>query len=235
MKILKIGGSLITDKSEGAFEIAKTDIMDMVSRQIRGEVILVHGAGSFGHPHVKKFGLSPEGVSRTHSACLRLNSIFCNSLIEHGLNPIPLHPMEFFNNPDFEFIKELVSMGFIPVLHGDVVLEGGKFRVMSGDEIVRVLAEELGPEAVGFASDLPVIVDGKPVEEINSNNFTEILKRIGDAGNKEDVTGGMKGKLEEAIRIARICDVFIFNGLENGAVEKFLEGRHVGTRLAKII
>lgn len=234
MRILKIGGALITDKSRNAFEVARLDVIERISEQIDGEVVLVHGVGSFGHPHVRRYGLTKEGVARTHHACLKLNSIICESLINAGKHPVPLHPLEFFANPDYGFIKSLLKEGFTPVMHGDVVYENGKFRVMSGDEVVRLLAENLGPEAVGFASDTAVVAGGRVVDVIDGNSAEEVLREASSPEEKEDVTGGMRGKLEEALKIARMCDVYIFNGLESNAVRRFLAGEHVGTRVAKV-
>ncbi|AKG92455.1 isopentenyl phosphate kinase [Geoglobus ahangari] len=234
MRILKIGGALITDKSDGAFEVARLDVIESISRQLDGEVILVHGVGSFGHPHVKMYGLSREGVAKTHHACLKLNSIVCESLIRAGKHPLPVHPLEFFSSPDFDFLRSAVEEGFIPVMHGDIVYEAGRFRVMSGDEVVRILAEKLRPEAVGFASDTAVVVDGEVVELVHSGNVDSVLEATSPASGKADVTGGMRGKLEEALRIARICDVYIFSGYEKDAIRRFLSGEHVGTKVAKV-
>ncbi len=234
MRILKIGGALITDKSKDAFEVPRMDVIRDISEQIDGEVVLVHGVGSFGHPHVRKYGLSAEGVVRTHHACLRLNSLVCEALIDAGKRPIPLHPLEFFTNPDYDLIASLIDDGFIPVMHGDVVYESGRFRVMSGDEVVRLLAENLLPEAVGFASDTAVVAGGKVVDVIDAGNVGDVIREVEAPAGKEDVTGGMRGKLEEALRIARICDVYVFSGLEINAIRRFLAGEHVGTRVAKV-
>ncbi len=233
MRILKIGGSLITEKSEDAFEVAREDVIERIAGQIEGKLILVHGVGSFGHPHVKKFGLTPHGIAITHLACLKINHRFCTALAERGMNPVPVHPLEFFHRPDFELVRELVDRGFIPVMHGDVVYENGRFRVISGDEIVRIFAERFDVEAVGFASDTQVIVDGRKVDFIDISNAGEFLERIGIADGKHDVTGGMRGKLREAMKIAEKCDVYIFNGLEENAVRDFLQGMHVGTRIGR--
>ena len=230
MKILKIGGSLITDKK--AFEVVREEMIEKIAKQIFGDVIIVHGAGSFGHPHVKRYGLTVEGISKTHLACLRLNNIVCSKLEKAGLHPIPIHPLEFFLNPDYDFLKDLISMGFTPVLHGDIVYHGG-FRVMSGDEIVRVLAENLGgAERVGFACDTAVIINGEIVRVISPQNFDAIIKKIG-VSDKEDVTGGMKGKVIEAYRIAEICDVYIFDGRVDDTIRRFLGGEEVGTKVTK--
>lgn len=233
MKILKIGGSLITEKSENAFEIARNDVIESIADQIYGELMLVHGVGSFGHPHVKKFGLTPHGISITHLACLKINLMFCRALAERGMNPVPVHPLEFFHKPDFDLLIELVENGFTPVMHGDVVYEDGRFRVISGDEIVRILAERFDVEAVGFASDTEIIVNGESVEFIDVSVADEFLERTGFADGKHDVTGGMRGKLNEAIKIAEKCDVYVFNGLKENIIRDFLNGKWVGTRIGR--
>ncbi len=232
LKIIKIGGSLITDKRKGMFEVAKEEMMEKIAEQISGKVVIVHGVGSFGHPHVKKFGLNLEGVAKTHLACLRLNVLFCSKLEKFGLSPLPFHPLEFFASNNFDFLIEMIETGFVPVFHGDVIYDG-KFRVMSGDEIVRILARELKAERVGFATDKPIILDGEVVKVINPLNFNNVLEKIGKAIDKDDVTGGMRGKLIEAYEIADVCDVYIFNGAEDDAIRKFLERCEVGTKLTK--
>ncbi|CVK31955.1 amino acid kinase family protein [Methanoculleus bourgensis] len=80
--ILKLGGSVITDKSgECAIDNARL-------REIAGDIarsapklVLVHGAGSCGHPEARRYrindGLDAEnvpGVYHTHAAVLRLNA-----------------------------------------------------------------------------------------------------------------------------------------------------------------
>ncbi len=232
LRILKIGGTLITDKRRGVFEVAKEDMMERIAEQVFGEVVIVHGVGSFGHPHVEKFGLSVEGISKTHLACLKLNNLFCLKLEKAGLHPLPFHPLEFFSNPNFDFLNDMIDKGFTPVFHGDVIYDG-KFRVMSGDEIVRILAEKLKAERVGFATDTVVTIDGKVVREINPSNFEEIIEKIGAAKEKEDVTEGMRGKVIEAYKSSEFCDAYIFNGKEKDSIRKFLEGYEVGTKVTK--
>ncbi len=233
MKILKIGGSLITEKREGVFEVAREEEIEKVARILRGvrDIIIVHGVGSFGHPHVKKFGIEEAiSVTKVHNACLRLNVLLCSYLEKYDVSVFPIHPMEFFPNPDLGKVRKVIELGFVPVFHGDVILEGEKFRVISGDEIVRVLAEHFKPESVGFASDSEVLWRGKAVERVNEENYREILKDLRGALGKDDVTGGMLNKFQEALKIAKYCEVSIFR-MEN--LEKFLKGEEVPTKIEK--
>jgi len=244
LKILKIGGSVITDKSPGTFDVAKMDEIEKVAKEIASNpenLIIVHGVGSFGHPYVEKYKLKERkdlrGVVETHLACKRLNSMLCEALLDAGVNAAPIHPFSAFRVAerlefDVDFILSLLNNGMLPVIHGDMVYNRLKdsFDVVSGDRIVSELAEVLEVERVGFATDTDgILVDGKVVEEVNSENLDEVLKSIGEAGSKSDVTGGMRGKVLSMLQIP--AEVFIFSGLKSGNIIKFLKGERVGTRL----
>ena len=64
MFILKLGGSVITDKNkECSF---KKQVMNNLAKNIKNankQIILIHGAGSFGHIQAKKFRLN-EGYKK---------------------------------------------------------------------------------------------------------------------------------------------------------------------------
>jgi len=69
--ILKIGGSVITEK--GSVSRAREAEIDRISREIAvfrkdsdSQLILVHGAGSFGHPHAMKYRLSEGFDAMAH-------------------------------------------------------------------------------------------------------------------------------------------------------------------------
>ncbi len=235
MKILKIGGSVITDKSEDAFEVALYNKIDEICSAIAENpknLILVHGAGSFGHPHVKKFGISdPLGVSKVHLSCVKLSRIFCERLIEFGVSAAPISPLTFFrvNNENIEgnvgIIEKMVDSGLIPVFHGDVVLNE-KFSVLSGDDIAIYLAKKFNAEALGFATDVDgVLLKGKLLDRLDEETFRKInWDSVG-----VDVTGGMKAKVEKVLNRVR-CPTYIFKGTSEN-ISKFLRGEKVGTEI----
>lgn len=228
MKILKVGGSFITDKSPKAFEILKkekiSEICNVIAENYRN-LVIVHGVGSFGHPHVKIYGLSSEiSISKIHMSCLRLNLIFCEELLKRDVPVLPLHPIE---RVSCEVIKESVKKGFVPVLHGDVNLE---FKIISGDDLAIDLAEKLNAKILGFITDVEgVIVGGKVVEKF----YPEMLKELDFKDDKVDVTGGMRKKLEKILNSNVKCRVFIFKGdAEN--LRKFLNNKPVGTEVCRL-
>ena len=57
--LLKFGGSLITDKrsDEPKINSANINSIGKILTVENYDIIIVHGAGSFGHPIAKKFGI----------------------------------------------------------------------------------------------------------------------------------------------------------------------------------
>lgn len=219
MRILKIGGSVITRKEhyEEINENAIKEVCSAIAENYK-DLILIHGAGSFGHPHVKKFGLNDAiAIARIHNACVRLNEYFCRKLIEYEIPAVGVHPL----SSSYEIVGKLLEKGFVPVLHGDVTSD---FKVVSGDEIAINLANLFNATHVGFATNVNgVFVNGKVVERFRRN-------MIADTIGEDDVTGKMRGKLEKIFTLEKKCRVFIFRG-EGENIKKFLSGKDVGTEV----
>jgi isopentenyl phosphate kinase len=244
LKILKIGGSVLTEKSSGVFDKPLMEEIKRIAGEIShqpGNLILVHGAGSFGHPYIEKYRLKEtrdvHGAIITHMACKRLNTLFCNALLDKGMDAVPIHPLTGIKvgrdiEIELEFITGLIKNGVIPVYHGDVVYNRyrDRFEVLSGDRIVFELVKLLRCSRVGFATDVKgLIINGELQDEIRIS--PDILKEVGEAEEKSDVTGGMKGKIMSILRLPQKSEVLIFSGLEEGNIIKFLKGEKVGTRL----
>ena len=236
MKILKLGGSIITNKRgfEELNEITLREVCAAIAANSK-DLILVHGAGSFGHPHVKKFGLSNSlSVARIHLACLKLSNAVCNTLAEFDVAALPIHPLEFFRKVDgklvcdLDYITKALEAGFTPVLHGDVILSDGSFDVLSGDDIVIFLAEKFNVGRIGFATDVEgVIINGKVVSSFNA----AMLSSIGES-DKPDVTGGMRAKLEKILNMHANCEAYIFKGTAEN-VAKLLNCEKVVTEVVR--
>ncbi|MDI9645552.1 MAG: isopentenyl phosphate kinase [Archaeoglobales archaeon] len=225
LKILKLGGAIVTDKSIGAFEKFREDkiieLCETISENYK-DLILVHGAGSFGHPHVQMFGLKdPLAISKIHNACLKLNYRICDELVKRNVPVLPIHPLEGI---DLSLICKVLSMNFLPVLHGDVKIEEKGFRVISGDEIAVKLAKELKAKYLGFATDVEgIYINGRIVDVFDRS----MIKSVGISDAKTDVTGGMRKKLEMIFELDK-TKVFIFKGTAEN-VRKFLNLQKVGT------
>jgi isopentenyl phosphate kinase len=241
--ILKIGGSVLTDKSgdcaidQGRLATIARDIGRVKKRSL----LLIHGAGSCGHPQAQHYrldrGLAPEyigGVYETHAAVSTLNGVVVRALRDKGVEAIGIHPLDSavaeegrlvsFATPPLVLLQE---RGIVPVLHGDVVMDRvWGASIVSGDQLVSYLAASLGVTRVGMATDVPgVLQEGKVIPRL----FADMAGSV-DAGESThtDVTGGMRGKIGELILLAG-------HGIEShvfhiSRIRDFLEGSdHGGT------
>lgn len=231
--VLKIGGSLLTDKaSRETFSSQLDSIIGKIAENPEG--IVVHGAGSFGHPHAKEYSLhrgSREGALETHRAVKKLNTEIIKRLHRKNVRAFPVHPSSAaVRNPDTDMmmrqIKQMREEGFTPVLHGDgIVTENEGFTVISGDEILSLLEKKFQTGHAGFCTSEKGVLnaDREVVDEINSLKDFEGLKMKG-----EDVTGGMENKVREVLEKNIEASVFGSESLEN-----FLDGGKPGTRVKR--
>ncbi len=251
--ILKIGGSVITEKDAHIPERAKIDDIDRLSHEIAefksgsdSSIILVHGAGSFGHPQAMKYKLNQEfnarGAYLTHVSVKKLNSIVLESLNNAGVPSLPVHPLNscLLDNGklvhfQLEPIKVMLERGIMPVLHGDVVMDRRKgAAVLSGDRIIPYLALELKASKIGAGSNVDGVLDENRnvIKKITPQSFPDMKKHI-KGSTSTDVTGGMLGKVSELLELANTgISSRIFNASREGMALKFLYGEDVGTLIA---
>lgn len=249
IKILKIGGSVLTDKNRPGS--ARTEEIERIAREATASslgLVIVHGAGSFGHIPAKKYGLperfDPEGLRETHTSVVRLNELVVSALSRAGANPVPVHPLSCvllkggrietaFTKP----ISEMVKHGLVPVLHGDVAMDTLRGSgIVSGDQLVSYLARALGAEVVAVGTDVDgVIFEGVVLPRVTRADLPMIAVSLGDSTGI-DVTGGMRGKLLELLDLADAgIASAIFNAGIEGMLEKALKGESVGTRVGGTI
>lgn len=246
-RILKIGGSILTDKSR---ELAARPVeISRIAREISSQpddLVLVHGAGSFGHIPARKYRLSEEfsreGLRVTHSSVAKLCEFVVEALGQAGVQSLPLHPLScirldhgriesFFLEP----IKLMLERSIVPVLHGDVAMDLARgAAIVSGDQLVTYLASALRAEVVAVGSNVDgVLVSGKPLHSISRENLPEFESAIGGSSGV-DVTGGMRGKLLELLDLADIgIESVIFNAGIEGNIVRALKGESVGTRIRR--
>ena len=221
MIILKIGGSILTEKDSAepkvdyenlnriAEEIRQSLYAEEISNDLIDGLVIVHGAGSFGHPPAKKYQIGQPfemkdylekriGFAEVQNEVKKLNSIICESLIEHGIPVIAIPPSSFITSHnkriydfDLNLIKTYLSEGFVPVLFGDVVID----------------------------------------DEVNSIEDIKFL----ESTTNVDVTGGMVGKVKELLDLADYgISSEIINANEEGAILKALQGMEVnGTKICR--
>ena len=156
-----------------------------------------------------------------------LNALVCRTMVESKLSPYPFAPfdplMRGEDGAGSAWIRGLLKAGATPVTFGDVVLQKGGFRILSGDTIVLELARMLKPDRCVFALD----VDGVYEEStrVIVPELTPARIRKMEVPRGEDATGGMNTKLSVASRLvasgARACFV---SGYRRNEFSKALRG-----------
>jgi isopentenyl phosphate kinase len=258
--ILKIGGSVITDKNGEL--AARTDVMNRLAEEIQKanvkNLIIVHGGGSFGHPTAKKYGIKEGlkedtqkvGFAETHHVMTVLNGLVMDSLVRHNIPALSVTPSSCIITENgriryFEdaVLKMLLKMGFVPVLYGDATLDGKMgFTVLSGDQIVSHLARKFDAGKIVIGVDTDGLYDADPKVAENAKLYAHLtlseLEKIKGAAGKStaaDVTGGMLGKIAELIpAIEQGIPVAIVNAAKPNRVYKALMGEALeGTVMEK--
>jgi isopentenyl phosphate kinase len=115
----------------------------------------------------------------------------------------------------------LLSNGYVPLLHGDVLLDKTRhWRIFSGDDLLLKLAEYFQPRQCIFLTSVPGILrsDGSVIEEfsIGENKIDEVNQQ----SSIIDVTGSMQNKAMIANDIVNKidkCQVFILQGVSDNA------------------
>jgi isopentenyl phosphate kinase len=258
--ILKIGGSVITDKNGEL--AAKTEIINRLAEEIKkanlNNLLIVHGGGSFGHPMAKKYaikeGLKQEeqkiGFAETHHIMTVLNGLVMDALIWHNVPALSVTPSSCIIAKNgrihlFEenILRKLLKMGIAPVLYGDTILDDQLgFTVISGDQIASHLANKFGVSRIVMGVDVDGLFDSDPkdtknpklYDQLNLEELESIKNNIGTS-TSSDVTGGMIGKVNELISaIEQGIPVSIVNANKRNRVYKALIGANVeGTILKK--
>ncbi|XP_043704213.1 isopentenyl phosphate kinase isoform X2 [Telopea speciosissima] len=130
--------------------------------------IVVHGAGSFGHFQASRSGVHKGGLHlplvragfvATRISVTSLNLEIVRALAREGIPSIGMSPFACgwstcernLASADISQVAKAINSGFVPVLHGDAVLDNLQgCTILSGDVIIRHLAELLKPEYVVF-------------------------------------------------------------------------------------
>jgi isopentenyl phosphate kinase len=258
--ILKIGGSVITDKSGDL--AAKTEVINRLAEEIAKanlrNLIIVHGGGSFGHPTAQKWKLKEGlkepsqmlGFAETHHVMTVLNGLVMDSLVWHEVPAISVAPSCGFLTEDGRIkssectmVKRMLKMGFTPVLYGDATIdEKLGFTVLSGDQLVTYLALKFNAYKIVMGVDCDGLYDADPKVDKNAKMYQHLtlkeLQRI--HGNlakptAADVTGGISGKVNELIpAVEKGIPVIIVNGAKANRVYRALLGEKVeGTLIEK--
>lgn len=243
--LIKLGGSVITDKSKPeSFRraVARRLITEIAKAEV--PVVLFHGAGSYGHPQAEQWGLAEppitgkklDGVAETLGSVTRLHGEMLGIAATAGLRPVsvPMHALAeadggLLSDVPMDLIDDLLANGCMPVLHGTMVRDASDgWALVSADRLMAAVAGELEPRLAVFVTDVDGVLDdaGALVPEVTIDHDVAVA-----AENGADVTGSMRGKVAAALEVAGACPTVILNGNERGRLLDALKGKPVpGTR-----
>lgn len=248
--IMKWGGGLISDKSTlctpylDRISALASCVQNLVSDG--HDVIVVHGAGSYGHLRAREFKLAEgniPGIDQTMAIKqVRKDMDSLHELVVSALGEMDTHshpPRDFVNNTGDSFSGNLARF-LLPGVHitfGDVVDcdPPRDFGILSGDDLMLRLSVEL-PDVthVIFAmGETPGLMtnpgpDGELIA-IWSNEDLFMGQHEGDI----DVTGGIFLKTERAATISEHVEhVWFVDGTHPERIQEVVEsGRTYGTRI----
>jgi isopentenyl phosphate kinase len=251
LSIVKLGGSVVTRKQRE--ERVRPKVLARLARELTtsdGPLVILHGAGSFGHPGAVRFGLAhapQKGISadqRKRGAAIvstevrRLHLAVLRELVRSGGRPWSIPPAALAWNRQGRLesletrgFQEAIDGGMTPVSFGDVVPDRDwGHSILSADNIAVELVRHLAPRRVVFVSDVPGIYDPeagarpKVIPELTE----ALVGRLSGRTAGPDVTGGIRGKAEAMLEIARLgADAGLISGLTDGALSRALRGEPV--------
>ena len=193
MILLKMGGSVITDKSVPLSfrRDAVVSLAGAVSKVAESEpVILVHGGGSFGHHysvihdmHTEPARYDLKGFCTVRNSMVHLHHLVLDALHDGGVLPYSCPPSILVHSSDVPYTEPaapggmarervletytIASSGLCPVVYGDAMWCGnGTSHILSGDAIMTMLAKLLDVRLAIFATDVDGLYTGPDLERL---------------------------------------------------------------------
>ena len=255
MILIKFGGSVITDKSR--YRTFNADRVKRLCKEIKDSderVIVVHGAGSFGHVLAKEHNLNDgfkddsqiPAVAQVCYDMRYLNEMVVKELNDAGLPAVSVPTGSCFMMRNRELIigdpsvlKSMFEKGIMPVMFGDVVMDSELgFAICSGDQVMERLKEIFDPTRVIFVSDIDGLYDKDPKNNKDAKLIKDVDRKVMESVETDitvaDVTGGVRGKMETMLRMCSAgCDCVLVNGTVGGRLLTLLKGGKVPCTIAR--
>jgi isopentenyl phosphate kinase len=222
--ILKLGGSLLTGRREGAFSRRRTRRLARELAAFRGPLILVHGTGSFGKPPARRYGyltgrLRKERapvVSNVEGTLDRLRGSILDELRRAGVRAVGVSPAAIFvcragaiRRCETWPLTQLLRRGLTPVVSGGILPDmAAGFAVCSSDDMAAALAVALSGRRLVYATSARGSL--ARASSVPIGGARQLAWLPADAA---DVSGGMRGKLDAARAAVRSgIETLIVNG-----------------------
>lgn len=223
--LLKLGGSLITDKRSP--QTAREELIRRVAGEVGAalsevpelKLVLGHGSGSFGHPTASRYGVHEGlagsddwwGYAQTAVVAGRLNHLVTDAFLAQGIPVVPLQPSASARCHDGKLVhldaapvEECLRRGLVPVVYGDVSFDTVRgSAIVSTEQIFAYLAPRLMPARVILAGHVDGVFTADPLRkggtrllsEVSASSLPEVGRML--TGSRDtDVTGGMLAKVK---------------------------------------
>ena len=255
ISLIKLGGSLITDKRRERY--ARPEVIERLAGELErllrdtGESWIVgHGSGSFGHVeahrHEIHLGIRSTGqlagLSATADEAARLHRMVVGALRDAGALPYSFAPssglISAAGEPvelGLEPLRRALDLGLLPVVYGDVVMDREQGCSICSTEVLFLALvaalQECGRtvDRVFWLGETDGIYGegGEILEEIDVESGESVLAQVEGAAGV-DVTGGMRHRLATTMELARRgVSSWVGNGLEPGRLAEAVAGRAV--------
>ncbi|MCJ7827814.1 isopentenyl phosphate kinase [Patescibacteria group bacterium] len=260
--LVKLGGSLITDKTKPY--TARLKVMSRLGQEIKSffdqkevELVVAQGVGSFAHTSAAKYetkkGFCDQrgrlGACITHHDAATINRLLVGQLLKVGLPVASVAPSSVFLASNgsvwhcfYQSVEVLLDKSIIPVLYGDVIWDRKKgCTIFSGEESLNLLVkyflkQERKVKRVIFCGTENGVWGQsreKRLEVITADTFPEIKKYLGGS-HGVDVTGGMLHKVEQALKLAQEgIETWIINGRRKSELVKALAGKKISGTIVR--
>jgi len=229
---LKLGGSLITDKTRPYTARAQTlarlaaEIATAMRQNPGLSLVLGHGSGSFGHTAAKEYQ-TREGLPQSNSErywqgfaevwyqAAQLNRLVMDALHTAKIAALALSPAASVTACegqvwawDLTPLKSALQAGLVPVIYGDVIFDtvrGG--TILSTEDLFIHLARHLRPNRILLAGLEGGVWADFPARTRLLNEIGPEVLEMNRSGFRNaagaDVTGGMLAKVEQMLTLVQ--------------------------------
>ena len=265
--VIKLGGSVLTNKDVEDFptnvneirarteEFVRTDVVESLVDEIvyvlkkeEIDLVLINGAGPFGHYLVKEFLTNRNlQLNSVLESVEILNSFLVQKFKQRGKEVASIRPFYTCKFNGSLCLEKLWSMtthalhkGKIVSTHGDIIPSTiktnlGNYSIISGDDLVVEISKLWKPEKVVVVTDVDGVFtnDPKLYDDVDLIPVVkpETMKYIKFGNPRVDVTGGMESKVKKLFELAKLgIEPRIISGMKKNNITKVvLENKPVGT------
>ncbi|MHC1636061.1 MAG: isopentenyl phosphate kinase [Candidatus Methanospirareceae archaeon] len=219
------------------------------------KLLIGHGGGSFPHTIADLFDTSKgfikenskRGFVLCQNAASSLNRIIVDLMLDYGIPALSIQPSasciatkgeidDFFIKPIMACLEERI----IPVVFGDCVIDTVKgCAIISTERILAYLSKHIKPSRVLIFTSVGGVYTSDPHKDKDARFIPEIKVKEFEARALEaklegslvtDVTGGMREKVKELVKIAKMgVECEILSG-KRGYIRRAIAGeRGLGT------